>query len=184
MELDVLNGINTSNLKGFAEKVSQDKNNGMVKFSVETDWNGGTRSSTKVDGWEMAGSRISKNFVIHADEPVELLGTNEAPNPQELFLAAMNACMTVGYVATAAMLGVTLTKLQIKASGELDLRGFLGLDESVKPGYNAINYDVIIDGDGTPDQFQEIHDTVTKTSPNRWNVANGIHLNSKLTIGK
>lgn len=183
MDIDIVNGINTSNLAGFAEKVAEDKANGMVRFDVTTDWNGGTKSATSVKGWEMAGQKIEKDFLIHADEPVELLGENVAPNPQELLLAAMNACMTVGYVATAAVMGVTLSKLQIRASGELDLRGFLGLDDSVKPGYDMIDYEVIIDGDGTPEQFQEIHDTVTKTSPNRWNVANSIQLNAKLSVG-
>lgn len=180
---NIVNGINTSNLAGFAEKVKADAANGVVKFNVSTDWKGGTRSETTVSGWEMAGTKLEKDFTIVADEPLELLGKNEAPNPQELLLAAMNACMTVGYVATAAMMGVKLTSLQIRASGDLDLRGFLGLDENVKPGYDSIDYEVNIDGDGTPEQFQQIHEAVIKTSPNRWNVANAIRLNPKLSVG-
>ena len=182
MDITVINGINTSNLSGFADKVQDNAANGMVRFDVTTDWKGGTKSETKVSGWEMAGVTLAKDFTIQADEPVELLGQNEAPNPQELLLAAMNACMTVGYVATAAVMGVTLSKLQIRASGRLDLRGFLGLDDSVKPGYDSIDYAVTLEGDGTPEQFQQIHDTVTKTSPNRWNVANAIKLNATLTL--
>jgi uncharacterized OsmC-like protein len=182
MEIEILNGINRSNLSGFAEKVTENKANGIVGFEVETEWKGGTKSEARVTGWKMAGQKLEKDFVIHADEPVELLGENTAPNPQELFLAAMNACMTVGYVATAAMMGVTLTKLQIRASGDLDLRGFLGLDNNVKPGYDEISYEVTMDGDGTPEQFEQIHETVTKTSPNRWNVANSIKLNASLKI--
>ena len=38
----------------------------------------------------------------------ELLGQNSAPNPQELLMTALNACITVGYVAGAAVKGVTL----------------------------------------------------------------------------
>jgi uncharacterized OsmC-like protein len=182
MRNQIVNGINTSNLSGFAEKVSADASSGMVGFEVTTDWVGGTKSLAKVAGWNMAGRTLEKNFEIPADEPPELLGENTAPNPQELFLAAMNACMTVGYVATAAMMGVTLNSLRIRASGTLDLRGFLGLDESVKPGYDTIDYEVIVDSDGTPDQVKEMHDIVTRTSPNRWNVANAIGLNSKLTL--
>lgn len=182
MDINVINGINVSNLTGFAEKVQENAANGMVKFDVTTDWKGGTKSETKVSGWEMAGQKIAKDFTIHADEPVELLGKNEAPNPQELLLAAMNACMTVGYVATAAAMGITLSSLQIRASGVLDLRGFLGLSDEVKPGYDSINYVVSLDGDGTPEQYQQIHDTVCKTSPNRWNVANAIQLNATLDL--
>lgn len=182
MDIDIVNGINTSNLAGFAEKVNENQENGIVGFQVATEWKGGTKSAAKVSGWHMAGKHLPKDFVIEADEPVELLGENTAPNPQELFLAAMNACMIVGYVATAAMMGVTLKKLEIRAAGELDLRGFLGLDDSVKPGYDNISYEVTIDGDGTPEQFEQIHQTVIKTSPNRWNVANAISLNASLKI--
>ena len=181
MSADIMNGIDTTALGAYAAQVKADKAAGIVKFSVVSDWKGGTKSVGKVSGWEIGGKPLTKSFEITADEPPELLGKNEAPNPQELLLAAMNACMTVGYVATAAMMGVKLSSLQIRSSGALDLRGFLGLDEKVKPGYDSLDYEVIIEGDGTPEQFQQIHDTVTNTSPNRWNVANEIRLNAKLT---
>jgi len=80
------------------------------------------------------------------------------------------------------MQGIELDKLEIQTAGELDLRGFLGLDASVKPGYDEIQYTVRIKGNGTPEQFQEIHDTVMATSPNRWNMANPIKLKADLII--
>lgn len=183
MSARTINGIDVAGLQAYAEKVKANHQEGMVKFAVSTDWKGGTKSAATVSGWEMGGRPLDKHFVIEADEPFELLGKNEAPNPQELLLAAMNACMTVGYVATAASMGVKLTSLNIRASGVLDLRGFLGIDETVKPGYDEISYVVEIQGDGTREQMQQIHDTVSKTSPNRWNVANAIRLNSELKIG-
>jgi hypothetical protein len=64
--------------------------------------------------------------------------------------------------------------------GELDLRGFLGIDESVAPGYGAIDYEVQIDGNGTPEQYQAIHEAVKATSPNYFNMANAITMRGKL----
>ena len=55
------------------------------------------------------GKKIGRHFVISIDEPLELCGTNQYPNPQEYLLAATNACMIVGYVAVAALMGVKLT---------------------------------------------------------------------------
>ena len=69
-------------------------------------------------------------------------------------MAAMNACMLVGYVAGAAVNGITLEKLEIETDGTLDLRGFLGIDERVKPGYDSVAYTVRIRGNGTPEQFR------------------------------
>ena len=71
---------------------------------------------------------MQKDFTIRVDEPLELCGTNQFPNPQEYLLAALNACMIVGYVAACALEGITLQELRIETSGDIDLRGFLGLD--------------------------------------------------------
>ncbi|PVZ41189.1 OsmC family protein [Pseudomonas sp. CC120222-01a] len=177
-----LNGIDVEALQGFARLVESKAEKGAVRFGVATQWKGGTHSVTEVSSYELGGVKIDRNFEIAVDEPVELLGRNKAANPQELLLAAMNACMTVGYVATAAMMGVTISSLTIKASGMLDLRGFLDLNQQIKPGYDSLDYEVIVEGDGTPEQFSQIHEAVVRTSPNRWNIANAIRLNAKLTI--
>ena len=97
-------------------------------------------------------------------------------------MAAVNACMTVGYVAGASLHGITLESLEIATRGTLDLRGFLGLDDTVPPGYEAIEYDVRIKGNGTPEQFEEIHQTVMKTSPNYFNMSRPIKMNGTLTV--
>jgi uncharacterized OsmC-like protein len=94
-----------------------------------------------------------RDHVIKADEPEEILGSNEAPNPQELLMAALNACMTVGYVAGASKRGIRLDKLEIETKGTLDLRGFFDLDDAVAPGYPALQYVVRIAGDGTPEHL-------------------------------
>jgi hypothetical protein len=90
--------------------------------------------------------------------------------------------MVVGYVAGAAMNNIKLQNLTIETEGELDLRGFLGLDPKVKPGYDQIHNTVHIKGNGTPEQFQKIHETVMATSPNRFNLANPIRLTADLLV--
>lgn len=176
------NGIDVDALEQFAETVSQDVTNGNVQFSVKTQWTGQTRSSTTVESYSLGGKRHPRNFTIEADEPIELLGGSSAPNPQELVMAGLNACMTVGYAAVAATKGIAIRSLEIETSGELDLRGFLGLDEAVNPGYDEIHYTVRIDADATPEQIQEIHDAVARTSPNFANFAKAIHMIPKVEI--
>jgi hypothetical protein len=70
-----------------------------------------------------------------------------------------------GYVVGAALRGIKLDSLEIKTRGQLDLRGFLGLSDHVAPGYEKIEYEVHIKGDGSPRAFEEIHQTVMRTSP-------------------
>lgn len=175
-----VNGIDLDALAETIDAIGTDPSKGAVEFTVATDWTGQTRSETTVTHYTIGGERIDRRFKILADEPLELLGTNSAPNPQELLMAAVNACMTVGYVAQAAVHGITLNSVNITMRGDLDLRGFLGIEDGIVPGYGAIDYEVQIDGDGTPEQYQAIHEAVQATSPNVFNMAHAIEMRGRL----
>jgi hypothetical protein len=90
--------------------------------------------------------------------------------------------MIVGYSAVCALQGIELEELQIETEGDIDLRGFLGIDSSVKPGYDSLRYTVYIKGDATAEQFEKVHEIVKATSPNRFSVANAIALKSQLVV--
>ena len=98
-------------------------------------------------------------------------------------MAAFNACIMVGYVAGASIKGINLESVEIRTRGQLDLRGFLGLRDDVAPGYEAIDYEVRIKGDGSTQDFEEIHQTVMKTSPNYFNISRPIKMNGTLSVG-
>jgi uncharacterized OsmC-like protein len=178
-----VNGLDLEALGETVEAIEADAGKALVAFDVTTRWTGQTRSETTVEGYTLGGERIGRRHKIVADEPHELLGTDSAPNPQELLMAAFNACITVGYVAGAALKGIKLDSLEIRTSGQLDLRGFLGLSDQVPPGYETIAYEVRIKGDGSPEQFEEIHQTVMKTSPNYFNISRPIRVNGTLKLG-
>lgn len=175
-----INGIDLQALEEMVEMVKTNSGCGTAGFRVTTQWKGQTRSESTVESFTCAGEPVPRNFTIVADEPKELLGTDTAPNPQELLLSAVNACMMVGYVAQASIRGITLEDCRIETEGELDLRGFLGLDEDVPPGYRRINYTVHLEGDGTPEQYQEIHQAVMATSPNYFNMAQPVQMCGRL----
>jgi hypothetical protein len=78
--------------------------------------------------------------------------------------------------------GITLERLEIETDGEIDLRGFLGLDPAVPPGYEQLRYVVRIKGNGTREQFAEIHKAVMATSPNFHNVSRPVDLEPTLVV--
>jgi uncharacterized OsmC-like protein len=181
-ERTLINGIDVQALRDTIEAIKADPRKGDSAWSITSRWRGGTRSDHFVNGFGIGGQHVDRNFVIRVDEPCELLGSNEHPNPQEYLLAAMNACMMVGYTAVASVMGVTLTRLEVKTTGDIDLRGFLGIDESVAPGYEKLEQTVTIAGDGTPEQFAKIHEVVHRTSPNYFNITHAIAVNSRLVV--
>lgn len=177
-----VNGINVGVLQGVLEAVTRNPSAGRTSWRVASVWKGGTRSDHNVGGCSIGGKFIPREFTIRTDEPEELCGTNRFANPQEFLMASINACMLVGYAAVAALMGITLTKLEIELSGDIDLRGFFGIDPAVPAGYRALTQVVHISGDATPAQFAELHDTIRKTSPNFYNITRAIPVDSKLVI--
>jgi uncharacterized OsmC-like protein len=178
-----LNGLDLTALGETVEAVGKGSAKALVGFDVTTRWTGQTRSETTVEAYRVGGQHVARRHKIVADEPCELLGSDSGPNPQELLMAAFNACITVGYVAGASVRGIRLDSLEIKTRGELDLRGFLGLDDQVPPGYESIDCEVLIKGDGTPKQFEEIHQAVVRSSPNYFNISRPVKVNATLRVG-
>ena len=177
-----INGIDVAALGEVVQAVSADPSKGIVGLRVATKWKGQARTETTIDGYTLGGEKIDRHFKLVVDEPFELLGQNTAPNPQEYLMTALNACITVGYVAGAAVNGIVLESVEIETHGEIDLRGFLGLDPTVKPGYDKLHYTVRIKGDGTAEQFREIHENVIKTSPNFFNVTQPVPVEAELVV--
>ena len=180
MTKERLNGIDTEALKQVMAQISKDPSLGMLKFQVTTTWKGTTKSETVVQGYELSGQKMKRVHTFVIDEPKELLGQDTAANPQEYLMGAMNACIVNTYVIAAAMKGIRLEKVEMETEGELDLRGFLGLDKSVIPGYKELKYKVRLKGNGTREQYEEVHKTVIATSPNYYNMSHAIKLNTEL----
>jgi uncharacterized OsmC-like protein len=175
-----LNGIDTEALKQVMGQVSKDPSLGRVKFQVTTTWKGTTKSETVVQGYEIGGQKVKRRHSFVIDEPKELLGEDTSANPQEYLMGAMNACILNTYVIAAAMKGIKLEKVEMETEGELDLRGFLGIDKNVIPGYKELKYKVRLKGNGTQEQYEEVHKTVVATSPNYYNISRAIELKTEL----
>lgn len=179
----VINGLDTRALKGLIDNVAADPANGRTHWHATTRWAGGAKTATHVDHYEIGSERIEKDWTIHTDEPIEIGGTNTAANPQEVLIAGLNACMTVGYAAVGALMGIEIQSLEIETQGEIDLRGFLGLDQAVPNGYPELRYTVRIKADATKERLEELHAAVQATSPNFYNLAHAVPMRAELAVG-
>jgi uncharacterized OsmC-like protein len=181
-EPTIVNGINVDDLFALIDNVKRDPAKGETNWHVSTTWRGQARSRAEIESYEIGGEKVPRRFSIDIDEPRELGGSNSFANPQEHLIAALNACMTVGYVAQCAVRGITLESLAIETDGTIDLRGFLGIDPAVAPGYENLSYTVRIKGNGTREQFAEIHQAVMATSPNFYNLSRPVALKPALVV--
>lgn len=74
-------------------------------------------------------------------------GTNKAPNPIELLLSAMAACIEAAFYEFAVHEGFTIQGLSVDVEGTLDLRGLFMIDD-VPAGFTDVRYTFTIE---TPD---------------------------------
>jgi len=177
---NTLNGIDVTALQQVLADIGADAAKGTATFGVRTDWLGGTHSRATTLPLSLGTRTVARHFTIEADEPPQLLGNDEAANPQELLLAALNACMTVGLAANAAARGIALDSLEIESRGTLDLRGFLALDPEVNPGYDTVHVTVRILSGAPREAVDELFAHVLKTSPNFNNFARPITVQASL----
>ena len=181
-EPNVVNGINLDDLFALIDGVRRDAAKSKTNWRVTTTWQGQTRSRAQIEGFGIGGERVPRRFSIDIDEPSELGGTNRFANPQEHLLAALNACIMVGFVAQCAVHGISLESLKIETDGEIDLRGFLGIDPDVPAGYQSLSYTVRVKGSGTKEEFAKIHEAVMATSPNFYSVSRPVVLRPTLVV--
>jgi hypothetical protein len=111
-------------------------------FRVRNQWVEGARNNSTVNAYHGAGQEISrtKPFVLEASEPPVLLGKDTAANPVEHLLHALAACLTTSMVYHAAVLGILIEKVESFLEGDIDLHGFLELDQNVRQGYQEFAF--------------------------------------------
>jgi len=71
----------------------------------------------------------------------------------DMLLQALVACAGVSLNAVATGLGLKLRDARIRAEGELDMRGTLGVAKDAPVGFRAIRLDFEVDGDLTQDEL-------------------------------
>jgi hypothetical protein len=91
--------------------------------------------------------------------------------------------MAVGYVAACSLEGIQVEELRIEAKGDIDLRGFLGLDASVSPGFDELEYTVYIKAQASPAQIEKVHDFVCRTAPIRFSLSQPVRFQTRLVVG-
>ncbi len=115
-----------------------------------------------------AGFRSDVNIRQHrlvVDEPAALGGGDAGPNPIELLLAALGACQEITYRAHASALGIELDSVSVKLAGDIDLRGFFGVDARVRAGFQAIHGEVHIESRASPADLARLKAAVDAHCP-------------------
>ena len=120
---------------------------------------GATITTFRADSRQVAGLRSDvriRDFEVAVDEPPILGGKDTAPNPVELALAALATCQEITYRLHADHLGIPLNAVAVSLEGDIDLRGFFAVDDSIRPGFQAIRGTVTLDSSASPEELDRL----------------------------
>jgi len=163
----ILNGVNVDQLFGNIDAIKNAPVLGKFKFRANNKWiNGGHNHTTikNFHGVQQEHDHASP-FELDADEPPLLLGEDIGPNPVEYALTALAACVTTALVYHAAAKGIKLNSVESRLEGDIDLRGFLGISDKVRRGYDNVRIYYKIDADVPDEELEELVQMGCKYSP-------------------
>ena len=109
-------------------------------------------------------------------------GSNAGPNPGVLGRAALGSCLAIGYAMWAARLGVPIDSLDIEVQADYDVRGELGVADSVRPGYSEIRYVVTVSSPASAEDVHRWLDTADRFSSWRDNLANAVPIRGERRV--
>lgn len=134
---------------------------------------------------EGVASEVSlRSFSVSVDEPPTLGGADAAPNPVEYYLAALLSCQVVTYRFWAERLGIAFDDLKLSAEGDLDVRGFFGLDSQVRPGFTAVRVVVDISGPASDEDYRLLQETVERHCPVQDLTTNPTPVETRLRVAR
>lgn len=168
------NGVDVTALGDTIKAVSADPGLATFRFRAENAWIDGGHNRSTIRGFygcRMEDTSRSEPFMLDADEPAVLLGRDAGANPVEYVLHALAGCLTTTMVYHAAARGIVIEAVDSTLEGDLDLRGFLGLSNKVRKGFETIRVRMRVRSDADPAklrdlaQFSPVFDIVSNSLP-------------------
>jgi uncharacterized OsmC-like protein len=170
------NGVDTELLHETVKAVKSSPKLGEFTFRVNNRWIDAGQNQSEVNLFAGQGQVFAHKtkYELAADEPEILLGSDTAAGPVEHLLHALASCVTTSMVYHAAARGISIERVESALEGDLDLRGFLGLDPSVRNGCQQIRLKLRIKADLTDEQLQELGSLGPTFSPVFESLRNGV----------
>jgi uncharacterized OsmC-like protein len=162
-----VNGVNVSKLFETVGVIKEKPEIAKFNFKAKGKWIDGAHGKTTINDFYGACQTFKRSepFVFEKDEPPVLLGEDHGANPVEYVFAALDGCLTTSLIYHAAAQGIKIDEVETSFSGDLDLHGFLGMDENIRNGYEKIKVEFKIKADAPKEKLQELVQLAQKRSP-------------------
>lgn len=176
-----VNGIDMHKLRASLAEIAGNPAQGRYRFQARNQWLDGGNTRTMVKEYDVAGraqSPRSRPLVAASDIPTSLGGSDRAIDPLEYLLVGLAASVATSLVLHAALRGIHVDAMDTLVDGDIDLRGCLGLDPDVRPGFDDIRVSIKIDAQVSDVQLEALAALAQRLSP----VLDTIARNTRVTL--
>ena len=182
----IRNGVNTETMFATLDLIKAQPELAKFQFRAANRWIDGSHNRSMIKGFYAAGGEDtsrSEAFELDAGEPAILLGTDTGANPAEHLLHALAACLTTSIVYVAAARKVGLTSVESTLTGDMDVRGALGVDDEPRNGFERIGVSFRVTGDAPAEKLREVVERAAKRSAVYDMVTNGVPVTLEVATG-
>lgn len=123
-----------------------------------------------------------RNFEVIVDEPPEIGGTDEGPNPVEYLLVALAGCLNVVIRGMAGEKGIGIHSLEFAMEGRLNPEKFQGISDKERAGYKEIKAALYIESDAPKEKLEELLREVEERCPVTDNLRNPTPVNIEIKV--
>lgn len=173
----IRNGVDTEQMFATLDLIKAQPELARFQFRARNRWIDGGHNRSTIKDFYAAGAEDTSRaeaFEIDAGEPAILLGSDTGPNPAEYLLHALAACLTTSIVYVSAARKVELTSVESIVTGDMDVRGALGVDPEPRNGFERIGVSFHVTGNAPAEKLREVVERAKKRSAVYDMVTNGV----------
>ena len=163
-----LNDVDVDGIKELDRKIRENPALGKRTVKLRSTWQRGAKALVEIGSQQILGKESvprTRRFFVTMDAPAGLGGVDAAPTAAESLVAALAGCLTSGIATNAALFDVPIDAIGIEMEADIDFRGLLGHDRSVRNGFTDIRYTVTIQSPASEQQVRRCKETIDRKSP-------------------
>jgi len=149
------NGVNVAALLGAREALGKTPEAARFKWRASSEWIRGTHSRATVDGFFGLGGEQQhrQTYNFDSDHPEIFASEDKGATPLEFVLVGLAGCLSAGIASIAQLRNIQLKSVKATLEAGMDLQGILGIDETVRNGFDGIKVRYEIDADASADDI-------------------------------
>jgi uncharacterized OsmC-like protein len=157
-EIAIDNGINVEALLSAREALTEAPEAARFKWRATSEWAGGTHTKSTVENFFGLGEeqKHRQAYNYDTDHPEIFASEDNGSTPVEFVLVGLSGCLTAGIAAVAQNRGIQLRSVKAILEGGMDIQGILGIDSTVRNGFDNIKVSYEIDADASLEDIEAI----------------------------